>query len=62
MTAADIQTLVSTLGFPIVCCCALFWYMIKHDKQHKEEVDRLAEVINNNTLTITKLVERMDKD
>jgi hypothetical protein len=27
---------------------------------HKEEIDKLREVIDNNTLTITKLYERME--
>ena len=58
----DVNTviqLVTTLGFPIVCCIALFWRMIKSDAQHKEEMDKLSEALNNNTLAINKLNERL---
>ena len=58
----DVNTviqLVTTLGFPIVCCIALFWRMIKSDENHKEEMDKLSEALNNNTLAINKLNERL---
>lgn len=55
-----IQT-VSTLGFPIVMCGALFWRQIKSDEQHKQEMDKLAEALNNNTLAITKLSDRLEE-
>ena len=59
----DVNTviqLVTTLGFPIVCCIALFWRMIKSDENHKEEMDKLSEALNNNTLAINKLNERLN--
>lgn len=46
---------ISTLGFPIVMCCALFWKMNKQDTQHKEEMDKLSSVINELKLAITEL-------
>ena len=52
--------LVTTLGFPIVCCIALFWRMIKSDENHKAEMDKLSEALNNNTLAINKLNERLN--
>lgn len=55
-----IQT-VSTLGFPIVMCAALFWRQIKSDEQHKMEMDKLSEALNNNTLAITKLSDRLEE-
>ena len=58
----DVNTviqLVTTLGFPIVCCVALFWRMIKSDENHKEEMEKLSEALNNNTLAINKLNERL---
>ena len=59
MDVNTIIQLVTTLGFPIVCCVALFWRMIKSDAQHKEEMDKLSEALNNNTLAINKLNERL---
>lgn len=51
--------LVSTLGFPIVCCGALFWRMVKSDEQHKAEMDKFSEALNNNTIVMTRLCEKM---
>ena len=60
MDVNTIIQLVTTLGFPIVCCVALFWRMIKSDENHKEEMDKLSEALNNNTLAINKLNERLN--
>ena len=34
MSAQDVVNLVSTIGFPIVCCGACFWYIYKMDFRH----------------------------
>lgn len=59
MTVNDIIQMVSTLGFPIVMCAALFWRMIKSDDQHKEEMEKVTEALNSNTLAITKLADKL---
>nr|DAI89769.1 MAG TPA: YvrJ protein family protein [Caudoviricetes sp.] len=61
----DINTLiqlVGSLGFPIVACGALFWRMVKSDEQHKEEMYKMSEALNNNTNAIVKLTEKLDKE
>lgn len=61
----DVNTLiqlVGSLGFPIVACGALFWRMVKSDEQHKEEVNKMSEALNNNTNAIVKLTEKLDKE
>lgn len=56
----DIITAISTVGFPIVMCL-LMWYMNdKQDARHREEVEKITEAVNNNTIAITKLVDRME--
>lgn len=62
MDANTIIQLVGSLGFPIVMCGALFWRMVKSDEQHKEEMDKLSEALNNNTIAITKLSDKLDKE
>lgn len=57
-TAQMIMTAISTVGFPIVMCAALFWKMDNQDKEHKEEMKKTAEAINNNTLVIRELVDK----
>lgn len=52
-----ITALISSLGFPIVCCGALFWRMNKQDVQHKEEIDKLSQAITNNSIVMQKLVD-----
>lgn len=58
----DINTVtqfVSTLGFPIAVCLICFWYINKREEQHKDEVTELAKAINNNTIVMQKLVDRL---
>lgn len=62
MDANTIIQLIGSLGFPIVMCGALFWRMVKSDEQHKEEMDKLSEALNNNTIAITKLSDNLDKE
>ena len=54
--------LVGSLGFPIVACGALFWRMVKSDEQHKEEMNKMSEALNNNTAALVKLTEKIDKE
>lgn len=56
MDFSAISQLISSVGFPIAACVALFWQMNKESTQHKEEMDALKESLNQNTLAITKLV------
>lgn len=61
MDANAIIQIVGSLGFPIVMCGALFWRQVKSDEQHKEEMDKLSEALNNNTQAIIKLSDNLDK-
>lgn len=61
----DVNTLiqlVGSLGFPIVACGALFWRMIKSDEQHKEEMNKISDALNNNTTALVKLTEKLEKE
>lgn len=56
--------LVSTLGFPIVCCGALFWYINKTMKEFSDEMksamDKLSDSISKDTDATTKLVTTVE--
>lgn len=54
-----IVDLIGSVGFPIVCCGVLFWFINKHDNQHKEEINALRESIENNTQRLSDLVEKL---
>lgn len=71
MGPSDIAQLITSVGFPIVACCAAAYY-IKYisdknreevatlNKQHQEEMLKVTEAINNNTLVITKLCDKLN--
>lgn len=62
MDVNSIIQLVGSLGFPIVCCGALFYRMIKSDDQHKQEMDKISEALNNNTVALTRLTEKISRE
>lgn len=55
MTVADITQLVTAVGFPIVACVALFWYI---NTTQKEMLDAL----DNNTNVIAQVLEHLRKE
>lgn len=71
MTAQDVITLIQTVGFPIVMCGAMAWYVkyisdknreqITAEREaHKEEMNEVVKAINNNTVVIEKLIAKLD--
>ena len=56
MDLSTVSQMISSVGFPIAACVALFWQMNRESTQHKEEMDALKDSLNKNTLAITKLV------
>ena len=60
----DMQTIlqaVSSLGFPIVACGAMFWLNYKTGERHREEMNKITEALNNNTQAITKLTSELEE-
>lgn len=55
----DYASLISTLGFPIVACLAMGYYVKYLTDQHKKEIDDLKQVIEANTIVLTRLYERI---
>lgn len=62
MDLSAITTLIGSLGFPIAACIACFWMLNKERDDHKVEMQKVTEAINNNTLALTQLTERLGKD
>lgn len=60
MEIGTIAQLVSSLGFPIVVAGAMFWKMNKQDDDHKEEMGKITEAVNNNTIALTKLLDKLN--
>lgn len=51
---------ISSLGFPIVCCLIVLYMYWKSDQKHKAEVDKLSEAVQNNTIVMEKILERLE--
>lgn len=65
--------IISTLGFPIFSAIALGWYVVTTNKEnnaridkmqdeHKEEIQKVTEALNNNTLALQRLCDKMDRE
>lgn len=59
MDTSTIVQLISSLGFPIACCIAMFWQNNKLNESHKAEVSKLNEAINNNTIALNHLIDKL---
>ena len=51
---------ITSVGFPIVMCLMLMWYVREISSKHKEESDKFAEALNSNTLVLQKLCDKLD--
>ena len=71
MSFEMILQMISSYGFPIVACLVMGWY-VKYqsdrnhseverlNEQHKEELKEITNAINNNTIALTKLCEKLE--
>lgn len=53
-------TAISTVGFPICCCIAIFWYMTKQMESHKQEMSELKDVISENNSILASLKQLIE--
>lgn len=51
----EIIQAVSTVGFPIACCCFLLWQNSRQDQYNREQQEKLRVTIDNNTRSIQEL-------
>lgn len=69
----DIVSIISAVGFPIVAAigCGYFvkWQYEQNLKQteemrkeHRDEVQKMTEAINNNNTLLQRLLDRLDKE
>ena len=61
MNVNEINTLVSSLGFPIVACGALFWLNLKTSDTYVKTIAEMRKTIEDNTRMIQTLIDKMDK-
>lgn len=69
--------IISSLGFPIVACICMALYVKEQTKNNREDVkelnaqhskemnafkDEIKEALNNNTIALTKLCEKLERE
>ena len=59
MDLTTVAQLIGSLGFPIVCCGALFWYLVQEKDAHKEEMEELRKSVEANTTAINSLCQHL---
>ena len=59
MEVSELIQAISTVGFPIVMCLLFMYYSKYINDQHKDEIDKLSQSINNNTLVMQKLLDKL---
>lgn len=73
MDANSLVTIIGSLGFPICACVGMAWYvkyqMDAYNKQvkdmreeHTAQIKSVTEAINNNTIVIQTLVDKLDNN
>lgn len=60
MEMTSILEIISTVGFPIACCVAMFLQQNKITENHKNEMSEMKSAIDNNTIALTKLIEKLN--
>lgn len=71
MEGIDILTAISTVGFPIVACCAMFWLYTKmlpvmtelsaNTKDMKETLDKVKDSLDIYNSNFTEIFNRLNK-
>ena len=67
----EIMQMIGTVGFPIVMSLLLFWYvkestektqatLMQIQAEHKDEVMKMTDALNKNTVTIQRLIDKLD--
>ena len=58
----DIETIINLLSnfaFPVVCVVVLFSLLYRETEKHETEMDKMTGALNNNTLAMQKLVDKL---
>lgn len=62
MDVQAIMTAISTVGFPIVACCGLFWFANKLVDKITSVISENTKVISENTATINELKTSLESE
>lgn len=60
MDVTTLTQLIGSLGFPIIACVFLYKQNVNIENQHREEMTKMVEALNNNTNAIIKLSDKIE--
>lgn len=55
-----VMSFIQGVGFPIACVLIMFQQMDKEREAHKEETQKVTDALNNNTLILTELKQKLE--
>lgn len=59
MDAAQIKTLIDTMGFPIFICLVLLWFIKNTLARHSELMGEIQKSLTANTESIRLLIQKL---
>lgn len=59
MTGQEIITAISTVGFPIVMCLIMMWYIKSQNETHSAEMNLIGDEIKALTIQLQRLVDKV---
>lgn len=62
MDINSISQIFSNLGVPVACLIVTFYLWYKETNAHKEEMSKMTDAFNNNTLILQKLLDKLSKE
>lgn len=73
MDFGAVSNIIMNMGFPIVACVAMAWYVKdtneKHraevqllNEQHRVEMEQVTTALNNNTLALQQLCDKLGEE
>jgi hypothetical protein len=60
MDMSNVVSLISSVGFPIVACIALFWQLNKTNEMHREEMNMIKDSIDELKGAIQLLTQKLN--
>lgn len=58
----SVMQVIGSLGFPIVMCILLYNHLKEVQKDHKEEISKLSEVINDLKITLAGIQSWIERN
>ena len=60
MDITVLTQLIGNVGVPVACLCAVFCLWNRETESDKEEMNNLTKALNDNTLVIQKLLDKLE--